>query len=86
MLNSVLDDNKTLNLPWGERVKLTPDVRIVIETYAKSAVNMTPAFVSRCGVIYFTSAAPDLITEEEAAARNLVLSKYGVYKPAGKYP
>lgn len=51
ILNSVLDDNRFLSLPTGERVMLPPNVRIVIET--EGLQSATPATVSRCGMIWF---------------------------------
>ncbi|KAF8746268.1 hypothetical protein AX14_000063 [Amanita brunnescens Koide BX004] len=51
-LNSVLDDNKLLTLPNGERLNLPPNVRIMFEVeHLKYA---TPATVSRCGMIWFS--------------------------------
>lgn len=51
-LNSVLDDNKLLTLPNGERIALPPNVRVVFEV---SNLNYaTPATVSRCGIVYFS--------------------------------
>jgi dynein heavy chain 1 len=53
-LNSVLDDNKTLTLPNGERLKVPANVRFVFET--DSLRNATPATISRCGMIITESA------------------------------
>ncbi|KAF8807657.1 dynein heavy chain protein 1 [Phlegmacium glaucopus] len=51
-LNSVLDDNKLLTLPNGERLNLPPNVRIMFEVeHLKYA---TLATVSRCGMIWFS--------------------------------
>ncbi|EFX05210.1 dynein heavy chain [Grosmannia clavigera kw1407] len=51
-LNSVLDDNKLLTLPNGERLNLPANVRIMFEVadlrYA------TLATVSRCGMVWFS--------------------------------
>ncbi|GME77268.1 unnamed protein product [Ambrosiozyma monospora] len=52
-LNSVLDDNKLLTLPNGERISLPDNVKIVFEV--DSLNYATPATVSRCGVIWFGS-------------------------------
>lgn len=50
-LNSVLDDNKLLTLPNGERLSLPPNVRIVFEV--QSLQYATLATVSRCGMVWF---------------------------------
>ncbi|KAH8741338.1 dynein heavy chain [Cryptosporidium ryanae] len=58
-LNSVLDDNKLLTLPNGERLELSDSVRIVFEVH--SLATATLATVSRCGMVWFND---DLITDE----------------------
>lgn len=50
-LNSVLDDNRLLTLPNGERITLPENMRIVFET--DSLKHATPATVSRCGIVSF---------------------------------
>ena len=51
-LNSVLDDNKLLTLPNGERLSIPPNLRIMFEVeHLKYA---TLATVSRCGMIWFS--------------------------------
>eukprot|EP01035_Chromulina_nebulosa_P017680 gene17680-23270_t len=50
-LNSVLDDNKVLTLPTGDRLKIPNFVKIMIEV--DSLKNATLATVSRCGMIWF---------------------------------
>ncbi|KAG9049343.1 hypothetical protein FS837_010557 [Tulasnella sp. UAMH 9824] len=60
-LNSVLDDNKLLTLPNGERLNLPPNVRIMFEVeHLKYA---TLATVSRCGMIWFSEDTidPDMV-------------------------
>lgn len=52
-LNSVLDDNKILTLPNGERLALPSSVRIMFEV--ESLQHATPATVSRCGMLWFSS-------------------------------
>jgi len=50
--DSVLDDNKLLTLPNGERLNLPPNVRVMFEVeHLKYA---TLATVSRCGMIWFS--------------------------------
>ncbi|KAK4049755.1 dynein heavy chain [Microbotryomycetes sp. JL221] len=58
-LNSVLDDNKLLTLPNGERLNLPPNVRIMFEV--ESLKYATLATVSRCGMVWFSD---DAITSE----------------------
>ena len=56
-LNSVLDDNKLLTLPNGERLSIPHNVRILFEVeHLKYA---TLATVSRCGMVWF---ADDVLT------------------------
>jgi len=50
-LNSVLDDNKLLTLPSGERLEFPENVRILFEV--DSLAYVTPATVSRCGMVWF---------------------------------
>lgn len=52
-LNSVLDDNKILTLPTGERLPVTPNVRLLFEV--DSLKYATPATVSRCGIVWIDS-------------------------------
>ncbi|KAJ9669487.1 dynein heavy chain [Coniosporium apollinis] len=51
-LNSVLDDNKLLTLPNGERLNLPPNVRILFEV--ENLKYATLATVSRCGMVWFS--------------------------------
>jgi len=51
-LNSVLDDNKLLTLPNGERINIPPNVRIMFEV--ESLKYATLATVSRCGMVWFS--------------------------------
>ena len=51
-LNSVLDDNKLLTLPHGDRLQIPPNVRIMFEV--ESLKYATLATVSRCGMIWFS--------------------------------
>lgn len=51
-LNSVLDDNKLLTLPNGERLSLPSNVRIMFEV--DTLKYATLATVSRCGMVWFS--------------------------------
>lgn len=51
-LNSVLDDNKLLTLPNGERLNLPSNVRIMFEV--ETLKYATLATVSRCGMVWFS--------------------------------
>ncbi len=50
-LNSVLDDTRLLTLPSGERIPLSPSIRILFEVDSLEYAN--PSTVSRCGLVYF---------------------------------
>ncbi|KAK9242644.1 dynein heavy chain, N-terminal region 1-domain-containing protein [Lipomyces tetrasporus] len=52
-LNSVLDDNKILTLPNGERLSLPSNVRIFFEVDSMKYATM--ATVSRCGMVWYGS-------------------------------
>ena len=58
-LNSVLDDNKLLTLPNGERLSIPPNVRIMFEV--QDLKFATLATVSRCGMIWFSE---DVLSDE----------------------
>jgi dynein heavy chain 1, cytosolic len=52
-LNSVLDDNKVLTLPNGDRLQIPNNVKIMMEV--DSLQYATLATVSRCGMVWFAS-------------------------------
>nr|KAJ3421295.1 hypothetical protein HK105_003977 [Polyrhizophydium stewartii] len=61
-LNSVLDDNKMLTLPNGERLRVPPNVRIMFEV--ENLDQATPATISRCGMVWFSE---ELVTPQMLA-------------------
>ncbi len=59
--SSVLDDNKILTLPSGERLRIPDNMRIILEV--DSLNYATPATVSRCGMVWFSE---DTVTTDMA--------------------
>jgi dynein heavy chain len=49
-MNSVMDDNKLLTLPNGERIRLQPYCAMICETFDLQYAS--PATVSRCGMVW----------------------------------
>ncbi|CAG8978577.1 hypothetical protein HYALB_00010542 [Hymenoscyphus albidus] len=64
-LNSVLDDNKLLTLPNGERLNLPSNVRIMFEV--ETLKYATLATVSRCGMVWFS---------EDTVTSNMMVANY----------
>eukprot|EP01028_Stygiella_incarcerata_P008770 TRINITY_DN39309_c0_g2_i1.p1 TRINITY_DN39309_c0_g2~~TRINITY_DN39309_c0_g2_i1.p1 ORF type:complete len:4682 (+),score=1220.36 TRINITY_DN39309_c0_g2_i1:150-14195(+) len=67
-LNSVLDDNKLLTLPNGERIGLPPNVRLIFEV--QDLKQATLATVSRCGMVWFSEGivTPEMICSKHLAS------------------
>uniref|UniRef100_UPI00358EC9AE cytoplasmic dynein 2 heavy chain 1-like n=1 Tax=Myxine glutinosa TaxID=7769 RepID=UPI00358EC9AE len=63
-LNSVLDDNRLLTLPSGERIQFGPNVNFIFETHDLGAAS--PATVSRMGMVF--------MSDEDLDAKALVSS------------
>ncbi|KAL3981550.1 Dynein heavy chain N-terminal region 2 family protein [Acanthocheilonema viteae] len=61
-LNSVLDDNRLLTMPSGERIQFGSNVNFIFETDNLS--NASPATISRMGII--------LVSEEDIGIQELV--------------
>ena len=57
-LNSVLDDNRLLTMPSGERIQFGPNVNFIFETHDLKFAS--PATVSRMGMIYLDQDASDV--------------------------
>lgn len=68
-LNSVLDDNKILTLPNGERIALPENVRLIFEV--DSLKYTTPATVSRCGMVWIDEDIVNLDSLFQYAIDNL---------------
>ncbi|KAJ3098912.1 Cytoplasmic dynein 2 heavy chain 1 [Phlyctochytrium planicorne] len=56
-LNSVLDDNRLLTMPNGERIQFGPNVNFIFETHNLKFAS--PATVSRMGMIYLSDETLD---------------------------
>lgn len=65
-LNSVLDDNRLLTLPNGERLNLPSNVRIMFEV--ETLKYATLATVSRCGMVWFSD---DTVTTDLMISNHL---------------
>lgn len=66
-LNSVLDDNRLLTLPSGERLSIPDNVRLMFEVH--SLRHATLATVSRCGMVWFSDdvVSTDMVLREHLA-------------------
>ena len=57
-LNSVLDDNKLLTMPSGERIQFGPNVNFIFESHDLSCAS--PATISRMGMIFLSREEIDI--------------------------
>jgi dynein heavy chain 1 len=80
-LNSVLDDNKLLTLPSGERLSIPDNVRIMFEV--ETLKYATLATVSRCGMVWFSV---DIVTNEMMYHHYLQRLKQDDYDSLGEDP
>ena len=85
-MNSVMDDNKLLTLPNGERIQLQDYSKLIMETFDLQYAS--PATISRCGMVWV--APEDLgirpyferwVNERAEDERQLLLATYDVYVP-----
>jgi len=73
--DSVLDDNKMLTLPNGERLNLPATVRILFEV--ETLKYATPATVSRCGMVWFSG---DIVDSDMLVRHYTELLKHSVFE------
>jgi dynein heavy chain len=95
-MNSVMDDNKLLTLPNGERIRLQPHCCMICETFDLQYAS--PATVSRCGMVWVDPKNLGyfpyyerwirlrfgngvLISEEKQAGADFLLGLYEKYVP-----
>ncbi|XP_037092634.1 cytoplasmic dynein 2 heavy chain 1-like [Pollicipes pollicipes] len=77
-LNSVLDDNRLLTMPSGERIQFAPNVNFLFETHDLSCAS--PATISRMGMIFLSDENTDVDAvvsawvERQPEARRKVLA------------
>jgi dynein heavy chain 2 len=57
-LNSVLDDNRLLTMPNGERIQFGPNVNFLFETHNLACAS--PATISRMGMIFLSEEDLDI--------------------------
>ncbi|XP_039269307.2 cytoplasmic dynein 2 heavy chain 1-like [Styela clava] len=57
-LNSVLDDNRLLTMPSGERIQFGPNINFLFETHDLSSAS--PATISRMGMIFLSDEDADV--------------------------
>ena len=75
-LNSVLDDNRLLTLPSGERLSIPDNVRLMFEVH--SLRHATLATVSRCGMVWFSD---DVVTTDMVLREHFSRLRQGVVGP-----
>jgi hypothetical protein len=75
-LNSVLDDNRLLTLPNGERLAIPDNVRLMFEVH--SLRHATLATVSRCGMVWFSD---DVVSTDMVLKDHFARLRQGVTGP-----
>jgi dynein heavy chain len=85
-MNSVMDDNKLLTLPNGERIQLKDYSKLIMETFDLQYAS--PATISRCGMVWV--APEDLgvrpyyerwVNMRPENERQLLMASYDVFVP-----
>ena len=79
-LNSVLDDNKMLILPYGDHLQIPPNVRIMFEVESLKYASL--ATVSRCGMVWFSE---DIVTIDMMFSHYLKRLKQNNFDDAMNY-
>ena len=77
-LNTVLDDNKILTLANGDRIPMTPNVKIMFEV--ETLVNASPATVSRAGIIFVSDTDLDWSPTVEGWVRKQPVSQQSLLR------
>ena len=72
VLNSVFDDNKLLSLPNGDHLHIPQNIHFIFET--NTIENVTPATVTRCGLLWFSEITYDSRELLKAAANSMLSS------------
>ncbi|KAJ3022561.1 Cytoplasmic dynein 2 heavy chain 1 [Thoreauomyces humboldtii] len=75
-LNSVLDDNRLLTMPNGERIQFGPNVNFIFESHNLKFAS--PATVSRMGMIYLSEETLDISALVRGWLKNLPEENRGV--------
>ena len=80
-LNSVLDDNRLLTMPSGERIQFGPNVNFLFETHDLSCAS--PATISRMGMIFMrleTIYIKDLLEWKERKSSHMIINRFQLCK------
>jgi dynein heavy chain 1, cytosolic len=72
-LNSVLDDNKLLTLPTGERLSIPDNVRLMFEV--QNLAHATLATVSRCGMVWYSD---DVVSNDMICSEHMFRLRHGL--------
>ena len=73
VLNSVFDDNKLLSLPNGDHLHIPNNIHFIFET--NTIENVTPATITRCGLLWFSEMTHDSRELLKAVTNSMLSSK-----------